>query len=182
MTQTEQAACPEWARYISHESQQPVDYSNTPPGDGQGWRVIDMEAGDEAWIISYGVFRDDRGHLWVDGKVSSGHNEGESGTVHVIRTEDGIRVLTWLHRATIKEQRPNRYSDQRDIWVVEFPTDPIDASCLICARNRPRSEMRYDPFESEKGIEDAWTCGDDPECIPWITNTDLGRSWMRGRA
>jgi hypothetical protein len=183
MTKIEQAACPEWARYVSPEELRPVDYTNSPPGSGHGHRLQDLAAGEEAWIISFGIFRDDRGRLWADGLVSRDHHEGETGTAHVVRTGDGIRVLTWPYGGTIKEQRPNRYGYGRDIWVVSFPTRPTMASCLICARNRPIEEMTYAPAETENGIEDEWTCPDgDPGCVPWIMNTNLGRSWFSHRA
>jgi hypothetical protein len=51
--------------------------------------------------------------------------------------------------------------------------------CTVCARPFDMDEMDHFLGADDLPHEDYYECRDRDNCTPWITNTDLGRSWMR---
>lgn len=115
MTQVE---CPSWLR----PTQPDTNYESAPPPASHGrsgFLFSSLMVGEQANVMAFKFFTDDRGNLWVSGRACL-HQDINIPLVE--RTADGIRVLSWPEGERIDHavHLPNRYGLE-DIHVVEFP-------------------------------------------------------------
>lgn len=123
--QVAQVVCPDVLRHDWHRP----DPVNSPPPEVQSgdqvrsWLVV----GAEGWVYPYAIYRDEDDRLWCQGGAGvdpfpGGYNDHR--TVHVLRTEHGVRVLEWPTESTWGNSRPRIHKGtvfSGDCWVVEFP-------------------------------------------------------------